>query len=156
MSSKIAAVSSIGNKRSESAKLWQAYLKSPTERTHEALWQSYQPLVRHIAERFNDKMGGSFELAALTCAGNVGLLDALAEYNASTTALFESVAVPMIRRAMARSLAVQRSKEKSHGLRFELADAITHSDDRRAPSLKQAVALLKFGATLIHMERAKQ
>ena len=148
MSSKTAAVSSIGNKRAESAKLWNAYLKNPTARTHEALWQSYQPLVCHIAERFNEKLGGSFELAALTGAGNVGLLDALAEYNASTTALFESVAVPMIRRAMARSLAVQRSKEKSHGLRFELADAITLTSHKSMPELPVKVALVALGSRL--------
>lgn len=131
-------------KRAPNEALWNAYLKNPTERRHEALWQSYQPLVRHIADRFNEKMCAAFDLNALIAAGNVGLLDALAEFTPDATALFESIAVPMIRKAIARSLTVQRSKEKEHLLRLKLADKIVvdNADDR---TVATEVSLLQLG-----------
>ena len=136
--------STVVKKRTQNEALWNAYLKNPTERRHEALWRSYQPLVRHIADRFNEKMFGSFDLNALIDAGNVGLLDALAEFTPDATALFESIAVPMIRKAIARSLTVQRSKEKGHILRMELADKIV-PENAAERAVATEVSLLKLG-----------
>ncbi|MEI6235825.1 MAG: sigma factor [Planctomycetota bacterium] len=143
------AVKSNVVKRSPNDTLWASYLKNPSERRHEALWATYQPLVRHSAERFNDKMNHTFDVSSLIAAGNVGLLDAIAEFSGQTTAPFETLAVPMIRQAMARSLTVERFKAKEHVLRMELAEAITQADDPRAPTLKQTQALLILNAAKI-------
>ncbi len=141
-------VPSADQKRAQNTALWKAYFKNPTERKHEAIWTNYQPLVRHVAERFKEKLGGTFDLAALIAAANVGLLDAIAEHNADSGAPFETLCIPLIRQAMARSLAVQRKKNKEHLLRIELAEAISIADDPRAPSLEQIQALLILGAAV--------
>ena len=137
-------------RRSQHAALWNSFSKHPTERRHEALWNAYQPLVRHVAERFNDKAGGTFEIAALIDAGNVGLLDAIADFNPKAAARFETLCVPMIRSAMARSLTVQRSKEKGHVLRLELADAIGRSSAPKTQPLPEVAA---FAALLENLRR---
>ena len=95
-------------RKTEEARLWQRFMAHPTERRHEALWMLYQPLVRHLAERFLEKHGPDCETADVIAAGNVGLLDALAEFNTGETS-FVAHAGPLIRDAIRRSLPVQRA-----------------------------------------------
>ena len=145
------AVCASNEKHRQNTKLWNSYLQNPTERLHEALWHLYQPLVRLVAERFNEKVEGRHELAALIDAGNVGLLDALAAFSPKHEPTFESLAVPMIREAMARSLMLQHSKDE-RVLRLEMNDARGMSDEAR---LREA-ALRQLNATLRRLERAMQ
>ena len=139
------------SKVSPSAPLWRAFSKNATERNHERLWRAYQPLVRFIAEAFNAKHHDSFELPTLIDAGNVGLLDAIAEFDAAAGARFEPLAVPMIRGAITRSLAVQRANATRHFARLELAEAIAQ---RNSPQLHEA-ALFRLAAALRQMESGR-
>lgn len=89
------------------AKLWRAFEANPSERSHEKLWLRYQPLVKFVAERYNAKSHGMHTEADLIEAGNVGLLDAIAEFKAFSKKggivqlnAFEPLAVPMIRRRL--------------------------------------------------------
>src|SRR4051794_13228416 len=91
-------------------RLWRAFLRNASERNHEALWNNYQPLVRFIADRFNQKMCDSVDQSELIDAGNVGLLDAIAGYQPTVESKFAAFAVPLIRESILRSLAVQRAR----------------------------------------------
>ena len=132
-------------RRAPEARLWKSFLKNPSERNHEALWSWYQPLLRHVVARINAKMFASVELTELLDAGNVGLLDALVEFAPVEGARFELLAVPRIRAAIDRSLAVQRARENHHVLRLELAEAIALAPERELCAAPEVMVLMRPG-----------
>jgi|SRR5579862_108214 len=138
-------MSQISNIKSErracEARMWKAFSRNASERNHEALWNWYQPLVRHVVARISEKMFASVELTELLDAGNVGLLDAIAEFAPVEGARFELLAVPRIREAIDRSLAVQRARENHHVLRLELAEAIALAPEREICVSPEVVVL---------------
>ena len=131
--------------RIKEARLWRAFTKQPSERNHERLWSHYQPLVRFIADRFSERINAAVEQSELIDAGNVGLLDAIAEYKPAEISRFETAAVPMIRDAISRSLAVQRARENCHVRRLELAEAIALAQGKEESAPRELVLQIEIG-----------
>ena len=127
-----------------------SFARRGSARAHEALFAAFQPLVRFVAYRFNKKQAGIHTQGDLIDAGQVGLLDALAQFAPAPSARdcraelarFNALAAPLIRESMTRSISVNRTISLQHARRLELADKLIASGQQQRRGLPGEVALM--------------
>lgn len=141
----------LSDARQLKVKQLKTFARSGSARAHEALFEAFQPLVRFVAYRFNRKQAEIHALGDLVDAGQVGLLDALAQFVPSVSsaqdcraelARFNALATPLICESIARSIAVNRTIALQHARRLELADKLIASGQEQRRGLPGEVALM--------------
>ena len=84
-------------KEVERQKIWEKYIKNPTQEMREQIIMEYAPLVKIVAGRLSMYLGGNVEYEDLVSYGVFGLIDAIDKFDTNKDVKFETYASLRIR-----------------------------------------------------------
>jgi RNA polymerase sigma factor for flagellar operon FliA len=115
--------------------LWEAYQEHGDESARDALLERHLPLVHHVARQIMRTLSVQVDLDDLVSAGSVGLMNAVASFDASRGLAFSTYAAPRIRGAilddLRRSDHVPRSIRRKQRQIAAAHEALSGSLDRQ-------------------------
>ena len=119
--------------------VWEEYQKTRSATLRNYLWVKYCHLVRYIAERTYARLPDEVDVGDLVCAGQFGLMDAIAGFDLSRGVKFETFCASRIRGAILdelrsmdwvpRLVRHRSAKVSSARQKFEMSEGRAPTDD---------------------------